>query len=73
LGSGGGPETTPTVIRAVSGNAGGDCGDRDGDAELPDFVGVPELQAELPKTAVPTTAATEPARADLLEIAPSIA
>jgi hypothetical protein len=42
-------------------------------AEGPDFDGVPELQAEVPKTAAPTTAATEPARADLLEIAPSVA
>jgi hypothetical protein len=72
LGSGGGPETTPVVIRAVSGNTGADGGDCDGVDEGPDFDGVPELQAELPRTAAPTTAATEPARADLLEIAPSI-
>jgi hypothetical protein len=73
LGCGGGPETTPRVIRAVSGNAGADGGDCDDVDEPAGFDGVPELQAELPKTAAPTTAATEPARADLREIAPSIA
>jgi hypothetical protein len=47
------------VIRAFSGNAGGDSGD---------FDGVSELHADALRTAAPTAAA-EAAKADLLEMA----